>query len=54
LNKYISKPKVIRKIFHLKQKERKLRFDFCKFMEDKNIGPKDIFFTDESIFPLYP
>ena len=53
LNKYISKPKVIRKVFHLKPSDRKLRLDFCKFMKAHNLGPKDIFFTDESIFPLF-
>ena len=53
LNKYISKPKVIRKVFNLKPSDRKLRLDFCKFMKAHNLGPKDVFFTDESIFPLF-
>ena len=30
-----------------------LRVQFCKFMKDKNIGPENIFFTNESVFPLY-
>ena len=52
LNKYIGKPRVIRKVFHLKPFEKILRVQFCKFMKKNNIGPENIFFTDESIFPL--
>ena len=52
LNKYIGKPRMLRKVFYLKQEEKQLRLNFLKFMRDKNIGPEDIFFTDESIFPL--
>ena len=52
LNKYIEKPRILRKVFNLKQEEKQLRLNFLKFMRDKNIGPEDIFFTDESIFPL--
>ena len=53
LNKYIGKPKVIRKVFYMKPIDKNLRVQFCKFMKDKNIGPENIFFTDESVFPLY-
>ena len=52
LNKFISKPRVIRKVFFLKPTERNLRLNFCKFMKEHNIGPENLFFTDESIFPL--
>ena len=52
LNKYIGKPKVLRKVFYLKKEERQLRLNFLKYMRDKNISPEDLFFTDESIFPL--
>ena len=38
INKYIGKPRVIRKVFYLKQNEKKLRVKFC---------------TGESIFSLY-
>ena len=54
LNKHIGKPRIIRKVFRLKPYERKLRLDFCKYMKENNIDPKQIFFTDESIFPLHP
>ena len=53
LNKHIGKPRIIRKVFNLKPSERKLRVDFCKYMKENNLGPDQIFFTDESIFPLF-
>ena len=53
LNKHIGKPRIIRKVFSLKPYERKLRLDFCKYMKENNIDPKQIYFTDESIFPLH-
>ena len=53
LNKYISKPKIIRNVFFLKPADRQLRVEFCKFMRDNNIGPENLFFTDESVFPLW-
>jgi len=53
LNKFIGKPKVIRKVFYLKPYEKNFRVQFCKFMRDNHIGPENIFFTDESVFPLY-
>ena len=52
LNKFIGKPRVIRKVFYLKPNDKKLRVQFCKFMKENNITPENIFFTDESIFPL--
>ena len=53
INKYIGKPRVIRKVFYLKPIEKKLRVQFLKFMKENGITPGHIFFTDESIFPLY-
>ena len=52
LNKFIGKPRTIRKVFHLKASDKILRVQFLKFMKENNIGPENIFFTDESIFPL--
>ena len=52
LNKFIGKPRIIRKVFHLKPNDKILRVQFLKFMKESNIGPENIFFTDESIFPL--
>ena len=43
---------MIRKVFYLKQEEKQLRLNFLKYMRDKAISPEDLFFTDESIFPL--
>ena len=37
----------------MKPIDKNLRVQFCKFMKENNIGPEDIFFTDESVFPLY-
>ena len=53
LNKFIGKPRIIRKVFYLKPSDKILRVQFLKFMKENNIGPDNIFFTDESIFPLY-
>ena len=53
LNKYIGKPKVIRKVFYMKPIDKILRVQFCKFMKENNIGPENIFFAVESVFPLY-
>jgi len=33
LNKFIGKPQVIRKVFHLKPSAKLLRVQFCKFMK---------------------
>ena len=52
LNQFIGKPRVIRKVFFLKPSDKLLRVRFCKFMKENNLGPENIFFTDESIFPL--
>ena len=54
LNKYVGKPRIIRRVFYLKPSERKLRVEFCKFMKENNLGPQNIFFTDESNFPFCP
>jgi len=52
LNKYISRPKNIKKVFYLSTYEKAKRFEFLKFMKQKGITPEKIFFTDESIFYL--
>ena len=52
LNKFISKPKKIRKVFLLTETQKKKRYEFLEFMKKKKITPSDIFFTDESIFNL--
>ena len=52
LNRFISKPRVIRKVFYLKPSDKILRVQFLKFMKENGIGPENIYFTDESIFPL--
>ena len=52
LNKHIGKPRLIRRIFYLKPYEKNQRVLFCKFMKKNNIGPENIFFTDEIVFPL--
>ena len=44
---------MIRKVFYMKPINKNLRVQFCKFMKDNNIGPENIFFTDESVFSLY-
>lgn len=52
LNKYISKPKVIWKVFHLKSSDRKLRLYFYEFMREHNLSSKDRFLQMEIFFPL--
>ena len=52
LNKYISKPKKVRKVFILTESQKAKRFEFLKFMNRKQITPEDILFSDESIFYL--
>ena len=49
LNKYIGKPRVIRKVFHLKPFEKILRVQFCKFMKKNNIDQK-IFFSPMKVY----
>ena len=50
LNKYLSKPKKIRKVFFLSTHQKEQRLNFLLFMKKHSITPRDIFFTDESIF----
>ena len=52
LNKFISKPKKMRKVFVLSEKNKEQRYNFLKFLQKHNISPGDIFFTDESVFKL--
>ena len=51
LNKYIGKPKVIRKVFYMKPIDKILRVQFCKFMKENNICPEDIFLQKRSFSP---
>ena len=52
LNKYLSKPKQIKKVFYLSSLNKEKRINFLKFMRDNGINPKKIFFTDESNFNI--
>lgn len=52
LNKYLSKPKNIKKVFKLSSVEKEKRIEFLQFMKKNEIYPENIFFTDESIFNL--
>ena len=50
LNKYLSTPKQIKKVFFLSSENKKKRLKFLKFMKENKINPHKIFFTDESNF----
>ena len=52
LNKYLSKPKPMRKVFFLCKKKKDLRLQFLTFMKENQISPDNIFFTDECIVNL--
>ena len=52
LNKYLSKPKQIKKVFYLSSLNKEKRLKFLKFMMDNKITPTKIFFTDESNFNI--
>ena len=52
LNKGLSKPKQIKKVFFLSSSKKFQRLKFLQFMKQNNISPDKIFFTDESIFNL--
>ena len=51
LNKYIGKPRVIRKIFYLKLDEKKLRVQFLKFMKENDITQITFFLPMKVYFP---
>ena len=52
LNKHLSKPKQIKKVFFLSSTNREQRMKFLQFMKKNGIEPANIFFTDESTFNL--
>ena len=43
LNKFIGKPRIIRKVFYLKPSDKILRVKFLKYKKENNIGPDNIF-----------
>ena len=52
INRYLKaefgKPRKIRKVFHLTNKQKKERVEFCKKMLEMGISGKQIMFTDET------
>ena len=48
LNKELGKPRKIKKVFYLTQKQKQKRVDFCQDMLKKNISGEKIIFTDET------
>ena len=48
LKEYFRRPRKIRKIFYLSEKQKKKIFDFCESILKKKLKPEQIFFTDES------
>jgi transposase len=50
LNKVLSKPRKIRKVFYLNTQQRQKRLAFSNYILNNGITGNDIFFTDESIF----
>ena len=48
LNKELGKPRKIKKVFYLTQKQKQKRVDFCQDMLKKNISGEKIIFTDEN------
>ena len=47
LKEFYGRPRKIRKSFYLSEEQKKKRLAFCQMMVDKNIDPKQVFFTDE-------
>ena len=52
LNKFIWKPRKIRKVFYLSEKQRIKRVEFCKMILKRKLTGKEIFFTDETQIDL--
>ena len=52
LNKFISKPRTIRKVFFLSNEQKIKRVEFCKMILEKKWTGKEIFFTDETQIDL--
>ena len=52
LNKFVGKPRKIRKVFFLSNEQKKKRVEFCKMVLKKNWTGKEIFFKDETQIDL--
>ena len=52
LKKHYGKPKRIRKVFYLSEKDKEKRYNFCKRILERKINYDDILFTDESKISL--
>jgi transposase len=52
LNKILTKPRKLRKVFYLNDDHLQQRKDFCEYILEEGIKGEDIFFTDESNFDL--
>jgi transposase len=48
LNRCLSKPRKVRKVFYLSEEQRKRRLEFAEYIVRNNIKGSDLFFTDES------
>ena len=48
LKEYFGRPRKIRKVFYLSEKQKKKRLDFCEAILNRHLKPEQIFFTDES------
>lgn len=53
MTKLLHKPLRTKKTFVLSQKHKDQRYQFALFLQQNNIKGKDIFFTDEKIWPLH-
>ena len=52
LNKELGKPRKIKRVFYLSEKNKTKRVEFCKKMLEKDISGKNILFTDEAIIDM--
>ena len=53
LNKFIGKPRAIRKVFFLSKEQQKKRIEFCEMILNKKWTEKDFFFSDETQIDLF-
>ena len=52
INKELEKPRKIKRVFYLSEKNKTKRVEFCKKMLEKDISGKNILFTDEAIIDM--
>ena len=52
LDKFLGKPRKIRKVFYLSEKQKEERVKFCKMIPEKEITEKYMFWTDETQIDL--